>query len=107
MPKRYEPTPELRQNIINWYKETNNYAEVARRSNLSSVLVKRIISETETDETNKVIPEQIEVICNNRTVPEEKEILWLKDCDKEQVYRRYYELLKDLSEELRRNDGIL
>ena len=25
MPKRYEPTPELRQNIINWYKETNNY----------------------------------------------------------------------------------
>lgn len=107
MPKRYEPTPELRQNIINWYKETNNYAEVARRSNLSSVLVKRIINETEIDESNKVIPEQIEVICNNQTIPKEKEILWFKDYDGEQVYRRYYELLKDLSEELRRNDGIL
>ena len=107
MPKRYEPTPELRQNIINWYKETNNYAEVARRSNLSSVLVKRIINETEINESNKVIPEQIEVVCNNRIIPEEKGILWLKNCDEEQVYRHYYELLKDLSEELRRNDGII
>lgn len=107
MPKRFEPTPELRQNILDWYKETKNYAEVARRSGLSNLLVKRIITESKTDENNKIIPDKIEVICNNKIIPQEKEISLFKNPNEEQVYYHYYELLQEVSEELRRNNGII
>ena len=45
MPKRYEPTPEMLANILKWYKETKNYTEVSRRTGLTVLIVKRIITE--------------------------------------------------------------
>lgn len=99
MPKKYEPTPEMLKQILDWYEETHNYSEVTRRSGLSSVVVKRIIVEN-TEPKNSVI------VKTNNFSPQEHYVDWLHT-DFSQTYFTYYSKLKQLSEELRANNGIL
>lgn len=51
MPKKFEPTPELRQQILIRYKETSNYSLISRETNLSVAIVKRIIQEGDATST--------------------------------------------------------
>lgn len=106
MPKKYEPTPEERQQIVDWYQETKNYAEVSRRCGLSTLIVKRIVTESQVDKNNKVIPDKVELSCATATIPIEQPRSWMKG-EASEVYYHYYELLKKTSEEIRVNNGIL
>ena len=90
MPKRYEPTAEMLANILKWYKETKNYTEVSRRTGLTVLIVKRIITENS---------DRIPVIYNGLPPKERQEYSF--------DYHQYYSELKKLSEELRNNNGVL
>jgi hypothetical protein len=100
MPKRYEPTPELRNNILKWYKECGTYSEVARRSNLSVAIVKRIITEAKQEEDSIIVK-------YHGVAKFENPNSWVLINNDELVYQKYYSLLKELCEELRLKNGEL
>ena len=51
MPKKFEPTPELLEQILSLYKKTKNYSAVSRETGLSTTIIKRIIQEANTSPT--------------------------------------------------------
>ena len=56
MAKKFIPTPEQLELILTRYKETKNYTLVSRETGLSVAIIKRIISENTTTETNAAAP---------------------------------------------------
>ena len=46
MAKKFEPSPELLEQILTRYAETKNYSQVSRETGLSVTIVKRIIQES-------------------------------------------------------------
>ena len=52
MPKKFEPTPELLEQILTRYKETKNYSAVSRETELSVAIIKRIIQEANSPAMN-------------------------------------------------------
>lgn len=52
MAKKFIPTPEQLELILTRYKETKNYTLVSRETGLSVAIIKRIITENTTTETN-------------------------------------------------------
>lgn len=56
MAKKFVPTPEQLELILTRYKETKNYTLVSRETGLSVAIIKRIITENTTTETNTAAP---------------------------------------------------
>ena len=56
MAKKFVPTPEQLELILTRYKETKNYTLVSRETGLSVAIIKRIITENTTTETNTTAP---------------------------------------------------
>lgn len=56
MPKKFEPSPELLEQILTRYKETNNYAQVSRETGISTAIIKRLIQEAGQPTTKKEKP---------------------------------------------------
>lgn len=100
MPKRYEPSLEEKNNIIQWYKKYGTYAEVARQSGLTPTLVKRIITEAKQEEDCIIVK-------YNGMAKLENPNLWVLLEEEEKVYLKYYSLLKELCVKLRANNGEL
>lgn len=94
---KYEPTKELKEQIIQWYNETKNYTEIARRTGLSTFIIKRIVSEN----SSEILVDKV-IVKYNGIIPKEHLIEWLNS---ENAHSIYYQKLKELSNELRANNG--
>ena len=95
MPAKYIPTEEELKLILQYYAEYKTYAEVARRTGLSLVVVKRIIDENKPSCVNKKINC---LIYDDAFIPEEPKEKQIKDFNKQ---------LEDFYKEVILNGGIL
>ena len=95
MPAKYIPTEEELKLILQYYAEYKTYAEVARRTGLSLVVVKRIIDENKPSCANKKINC---LVYNDAFIPEEPKEKQIKDFNKQ---------LEDFYKEVILNGGIL
>ena len=58
MAKKFEPSPELLEQILTRYNETKNYSQVSRETGLSTAIIKRIIQES--GEENAAQPDNVD-----------------------------------------------
>lgn len=58
MAKKFEPSPELLEQILTRYDETKNYSQVSRETGLSVTIIKRIIQESGEGATNTTTVEK-------------------------------------------------
>ena len=95
MPAKYVPTEEELKLIMQYYAEYKTYAEVARRTGLSLVVVKRIIDENKTSCVDKRVNC---LIYDDAFIPDEPKEKQIKDFNKQ---------LEDFYKEVILNGGIL
>lgn len=95
MPAKYIPTEEELKLMLQYYAEYKTYAEVARRTGRSLVVVKRIIDENKPSCVNKKINC---LVYNDTLIPEEPKEKQIKDFNKQ---------LEDFYKEVILNGGIL
>lgn len=95
MPAKYIPTEEELKLMLQYYAEYKTYAEVARRTGLSLVVVKRIIDENKPSCVSKKVNC---LVYDDTFVPEEPKEKQIKDFNKQ---------LEDFYKEVILNGGIL
>ena len=96
MPAKYVPTEEELKLIMQYYAEYKTYAEVARRTGLSLVVVKRIIDENKPSYVGKRA--NCLVYDDAAFIPDEPKEKQIKDFNKQ---------LEDFYKEVILNGGIL
>lgn len=95
MPAKYVPTEEELKLMMQYYAEYKTYAEVARRTGLSLVVVKRIIDENKTSSVAKKVNC---LVYDGAFIPDEPKEKRIKDFNKQ---------LEDFYKEVILNGGIL
>ena len=95
MGKKYEPTPELLEEILTKYAQNGNYSQTARSMGMSASVVTRIIKENYKPNETKI--KQIKLTYNGLT-PREPE-------KKEKI--DFNIAVENLYNEVKKNGGIL
>lgn len=95
MGKKYEPTPELLEEILTKYAQNGNYSQTARSVGMSTPVVTRIIKENYKPNETKI--KQIKLTYNG-LAPQEP-------IEKEKI--DFNTAIENLYNEVKKNGGIL